>query len=112
MRRVVVHEILLGAGLASLLVAALVTGAAQRDLRRFEHEATELRATLPPEGREGWEEARRMVEEAEFEVRATRELRRRLWRPTGMALIASAGGVILLAAGLDRWRRRGRAGAG
>jgi len=96
------HEILFGGGVALLLVAALATGAAQRSLAAFEREAADLRAVVVAkegEGTAGWQNARRQLAEAEFNVRASRELRARLWRPGGLGLMASVAGVAALGAG-------------
>jgi hypothetical protein len=105
MRRVVIHEILIGAGLALLLVAGLTTGVAQRSLGRYEREAASLRGrldTLTAQQRQERQEVlrtARVLEEAEFNVRATRELRARLWRPDGLGLVATVVGVAALGAG-------------
>ncbi|MDH4045636.1 MAG: hypothetical protein OEY20_10670 [Gemmatimonadota bacterium] len=108
MRRVVIHEILVGTGVALLVVAAFATGAAQRSLGRFERAAAELRQEW--EQREGWslgEESafRQRLEEAEFEVRGTRELRAQLWRPGGMGSVATVAGLATLLIGGVLWRR-------
>jgi hypothetical protein len=111
MRRVVVHEIVIGAGLTLLLVAAVVTGATQRDLRRFEREAAALRAQVDslkardPQRRLEWQALARQAEAAAFNARATLELRRRLWRPGGMAMLAAGAGVLVLGAGAVAWVR-------
>jgi hypothetical protein len=116
MRRVVIHEILIGAGLALLLVAGLTTGVAQRSLGRYERDAASLRArldTLVAQGRDARQEVlqtARTLEEAEFNVRATRELRARLWRPGGMGMMATVAGVAALGAGALVRRRRRAAG--
>jgi len=105
MRRVVIHEILIGGGAALLMVAALTTGAAQRSIGSFEREAADLRAAVvaekPEKGERGeeWLNAQRQLAEAEFNVRAARELRARLWRPGGLGLMATVGGVVVLGAG-------------
>jgi hypothetical protein len=112
MRRVVVHEILFGAGMALLLVAALVTGVAQRDLGRFEREAAALRAQVDslkahdPQRRREWLELARQAEEAAFSARATLELRRRLWRPGGMGMLAATAAIFALGGAVVAWRRR------
>jgi len=111
MRRVVVHEIIIGAGVALLLVAALATGMTQWSLRQHERRALVVRsefdslmATGGPE-RDAVAEVAVRLERAEFEVRATRELRARLWRRDGMGLAATVAGVLVLVVGGAHWRK-------
>jgi len=114
MRRVVVHEILIGGGLALLLVAGLTTLTARRELRRYSADAAVLRSRLDsltahaegPRDLPALRETARQLDEAEFSVRATRVLLTRLWQPDGVALLAAAAGTVTLGTGAMAWRRR------
>jgi len=112
-RRVVVHEVALGAGVALLLIAVLATGIAQRALGRYERDVGVARAavdSITAVGRKvpGSAQAARRLAEAEFNVRASRELRARLWRPGGMGMTTTVVGLAVLGAGVGLWRRSSR----